>query len=56
MLLDRDVFSGGPDALLETNVRLTMKDGEIVYSARPLLGIAAINPLEKLPPTAADDA
>lgn len=33
VVLDRDVISGGPDALLEANVRLTMKDGEIVYSS-----------------------
>ncbi len=33
VVLDRDVLSGGPDTLLETNVRLTMKDGEIVYTA-----------------------
>jgi predicted amidohydrolase YtcJ len=33
VVLDRDVLGEGPDALLEANVRLTMKDGEIVYSA-----------------------
>ena len=33
VVLDRDVISGGPPALLEANVQLTMKDGEIVFSA-----------------------
>ncbi|MCP4389907.1 MAG: amidohydrolase [Gammaproteobacteria bacterium] len=33
VVLDRDVLGEGPDALLETNVRMTMKNGEIVYSA-----------------------
>jgi predicted amidohydrolase YtcJ len=33
VVLDRDVISGGPPALLEATVQLTMKDGEIVFSA-----------------------
>lgn len=33
VVLDRDVLSGGPDALLEANVQLTMMNGETVYSA-----------------------
>lgn len=33
VVLDRDVISDGPPALLEANVQLTMKDGEIVFSA-----------------------
>lgn len=33
VILDQDVLSGGAPALLEANVRLTMKDGEVVYSA-----------------------
>ncbi|MFT5502459.1 MAG: putative amidohydrolase YtcJ [Gammaproteobacteria bacterium] len=33
VVLDRDVLSEGPEALLETNVMLTMKDGEIVFNA-----------------------
>jgi hypothetical protein len=32
VILDRDVLSGGPSTLLEANVQLTMKNGEIVYS------------------------
>jgi hypothetical protein len=34
VVLDRDVISGGPPALLEANVQLTMKDGEIVFAAK----------------------
>jgi predicted amidohydrolase YtcJ len=33
VVLDRDVLAEGPEALLETNVMFTMKDGEIVFSA-----------------------
>jgi len=33
VVLDRDVLSGGPSTLLDANVRLTMMNGEIVYSA-----------------------
>ena len=32
VVLDRDVLTGGPSTLLEANVQLTMKNGEIVYS------------------------
>ncbi|MEM7561752.1 MAG: amidohydrolase [Pseudomonadota bacterium] len=32
VILDRDVIGGGPSSLLETNVSLTMKRGEIVYA------------------------
>ena len=32
VVLDRDVLTGGPATLLEANVQLTMKNGEIVYS------------------------
>ena len=32
VVLDRDVLNGGPPTLLEANVQLTMKSGEIVYS------------------------
>lgn len=32
VVLDRDVLTGGSSTLLETNVQLTMKNGEIVYS------------------------
>jgi predicted amidohydrolase YtcJ len=33
VVLDRDVLKGGPSSLLDANVRLTMINGEIVYSA-----------------------
>ncbi len=33
VILDRDFFADGPAALLETDVRLTMMDGRIVYAA-----------------------
>ncbi len=33
VVLDRDFFAEGPAALLETNVRMTMMNGEVVYSA-----------------------
>jgi predicted amidohydrolase YtcJ len=33
VVLDRDFFSEGPASLLKTDVRLTMMNGEIVYSA-----------------------
>jgi len=33
VVLDRDFFEQGPSSLLETDVRLTMMNGEIVYAA-----------------------
>lgn len=33
VLLDRDVLSAGPATLLDANIRLTMMNGEIVFSA-----------------------
>lgn len=33
VVIDRDFFSEGPDALLQANVAMTMMGGEIVYSA-----------------------